>query len=45
MTTSRQIAGLAGPTIVAMIVSEFPLVQAAFVRGTDPPVVYLYRAS
>ena len=27
MASSKQLAGLVGPTIVAMIVSEFPLVQ------------------
>ena len=41
MTTSRQIAGLAGPTIVAMIVSEFPLVQPHLYEAQIPPVVYL----
>jgi hypothetical protein len=41
MATSRQIAGLAGPTIVAMIVSEFPLVQPHLYDAQIPPVVYL----
>jgi len=39
--TSRQIAGLAGPTIIAMIVSEFPLVQPHLYDAQIPPVVYL----
>ena len=41
MTTSRHIAGLAGPTIVAMILSEFPLVQPHLYDAQIPPVVYL----
>ena len=41
MATSRQIAGLAGPTIVAMIISEFPLVQPHLYDAQIPPVVYL----
>ena len=41
MTTSRRIAGLAGPTIVAMIVSEFPLVQPHLYDQQIPPLVYL----
>lgn len=41
MTTSKRIAGLAGPTIVAMIVSEFPLVQPHLYDAQIPPVVYL----
>jgi hypothetical protein len=38
---SRQIAGLVGPTIIAMIVSEFPLVQPHLYDAQIPPVVYL----
>jgi hypothetical protein len=41
MTKSKQIAGLVGPTIVAMIVSEFPLVQPHLYDAQIPPVVYL----
>jgi hypothetical protein len=41
MATSKRIAGLAGPTIVAMIVSEFPLVQPHLYDRQIPPVVYL----
>lgn len=41
MATSRRIAGLAGPTIVAMIASEFPLVQPHLYDKQIPPVVYL----
>lgn len=41
MTSSKKIAGLAGPTIVAMIVSEFPLVQPHLYDEQIPPVVYL----
>src|SRR5262245_11879025 len=40
-SSSRHIAGLAGPTIVAMIVSEFPLVQPRLYDAQIPPVVYL----
>ena len=41
MLTSKRIAGLVGPTIVAMIVSEFPLVQPHLYDAQIPPVVYL----
>jgi hypothetical protein len=41
MQSSRQIAGLVGPTVVAMIVSEFPLVQPHLYDAQIPPVVYL----
>lgn len=41
MTDSRQIAGLVGPTIVATVVSEFPLVQPHLYDAQIPPVVYL----
>lgn len=41
MTQSKQIGGLIGPTIVAMIVSEFPLVQPHLYDTQIPPVVYL----
>ena len=38
---SKRIAGLVGPTIVVMIVSEFPLVQPHLYDAQIPPVVYL----
>jgi hypothetical protein len=41
MPNSKQIAGLVGPTIVAMIGSEFPLVQPHLYDAQIPPVVYL----
>lgn len=41
MPSSKRIAGLVGPTIVAMIVSEFPLVQPHLYDAQIPPVVYL----
>jgi hypothetical protein len=41
MTSSKRIAGLVGPTIVAMTASEFPLVQPHLYDAQIPPVVYL----
>lgn len=41
MTDSKRIAGLVGPTIVAMTASEFPLVQPHLYDAQIPPVVYL----
>ncbi len=41
MANSRQIAGLVGPTLVAMLLSEFPLVQPHLYDSQIPPVVYL----
>jgi 4-amino-4-deoxy-L-arabinose transferase-like glycosyltransferase len=41
MVNSKRIAGLVGPTIVAMVVSEFPLVQPHLYDSQIPPVVYL----
>ena len=41
MPSSKRIAGLLGPTIVAMIVSEYPLVQPHLYDAQIPPVVYL----
>jgi hypothetical protein len=41
MANSKQIAGLAGPTMIAMLVSEFPLVQPHLYDLQIPPVVYL----
>jgi 1,4-dihydroxy-2-naphthoate octaprenyltransferase len=41
MASSRNIAGLLGPAIVAMVASEFPLVQPHLYDLQIPPVVYL----
>jgi len=41
MANSKQIAGLVGPTLVAMLVAEFPLVQPHLYDSQIPPVVYL----
>ena len=41
MGTSKRIAALVGPTIVAMVASEFPLVQPHPYDAQIPPVVYL----
>jgi hypothetical protein len=41
MANSKQIAGLVGPTLVAMLASEFPLVQPHLYDEQIPPVVYL----
>lgn len=41
MQNSKRIAALVGPTLVAMIVSEFPLVQPHLYDAQIPPVVYL----
>src|SRR5262245_47845673 len=38
---SRRIASLLGPTIIVMIVAEFPLVQPHLYDAQIPPVVYL----
>jgi uncharacterized membrane protein HdeD (DUF308 family) len=38
---SKDIAGLVGPTIVAIVISEFPLVQPHLYDAQIPPVVYL----
>ena len=38
---SKRIAGLLGPALVAMLVSEFPLVQPHLYDAQIPPVVYL----
>jgi hypothetical protein len=40
-SNSKTIAGLLGPTIIAMVVSEFPLVQPHLYDAQIPPVVYL----
>ena len=41
MADSKKIASIVGPTIVAMVVSEFPLVQPHLYEKQIPPVVYL----
>jgi uncharacterized membrane protein HdeD (DUF308 family) len=41
VANSRKIAGLVGPTLVAMLLSEFPLVQPHLYDSQIPPVVYL----
>ena len=41
MANSKQIAALLGPTMVAMLVVEFPLVQPHLYDAQIPPVVYL----
>lgn len=41
MANSKQIAGILGPTMIAMLVSEFPLVQPHLYDTQIPPVVYL----
>ena len=43
-TNSKRIAGLVGPTLVAMLVSESPLVQPHLYDAQIPPVVYLSGA-
>lgn len=41
MANSRQIAGLLGPALSAILISEFPLVQPHLYDAQTPPVVYL----
>jgi len=41
MANSKQIAGLLGPTLTAMLAAEFPLVQPHLYDAQIPPVVYL----
>jgi len=41
VTTSKTIGGLLGPTLIATVVSEFPLVQPTLYDEQIPPVVYL----
>ena len=41
MSHSKSIGAIVGPTIVAMVVSEFPLVQPHLYDAQIPPVVYL----
>jgi len=44
MANSRQIAGLLGPTLSAVLISELPLVQPHLYDAQIPPVVYLSGA-
>jgi hypothetical protein len=41
MPSSKQIAGLLGPSMLAVPASEFPLVQPHLYDAQIPPVVYL----
>ena len=41
MANSKQVGGLVGPTLVAMLISEFPLVQPNLYDAQIPPVIYL----
>jgi hypothetical protein len=41
MPNSKGIAGLVGPTMIAVLISEFPLVQPRLYDAQIPPVVYL----
>jgi 1,4-dihydroxy-2-naphthoate octaprenyltransferase len=41
MNKSKQIGALVGPTIVAIILSEFPLIQPHLYDAQIPPVVYI----
>jgi uncharacterized membrane protein HdeD (DUF308 family) len=41
MTNSKRVAGLVGPTLMAVIASEFPAVQPDLYNQQIPPVVYL----
>lgn len=41
MASSKQVAGLLGPAMVVVPISEFPLVQPNLYAAQIPPVVYL----
>jgi hypothetical protein len=41
MPASKRIAGLLGPTVMAIVVAESPLVQPHLYDAQIPPVVYL----
>lgn len=41
LAESKRIAGLVGPSVVAIVASEFPLVQPHLYDAQIPPVVYL----
>jgi hypothetical protein len=38
---SKQVGGLVGPTLVAMLIAEYPLVQPGLYDAQIPPVIYL----
>src|SRR5881396_3152637 len=44
MTSSKRIAGLIGPTLIALILSENPFVSPHLYDKQIPPVVYLSGA-
>jgi hypothetical protein len=41
VANSKQVGGLVGPTLTAILVSEFPLVQLHLCDAQIPPVIYL----
>ena len=41
MANSKQVGALVGPTMVAVLLSEFPLIQPHLYDAQIPPVVYL----
>jgi hypothetical protein len=41
MSKSKQLGGIIGPAIMAMVASEFPLIQPHLYDAQTPPVVYL----
>jgi len=41
VASSKEIAGLVGPTLLVMLIAEFPLVQPHLYDAQIPPVVYL----
>jgi hypothetical protein len=41
VANSKQVGGLVGPTLIAILVSEFPLVQPNLYDAQIPPVIYL----
>jgi hypothetical protein len=41
LTNSKQVGGLVGPIVVAMLVPEFPLFQPKLYDAQIPPVIYL----
>jgi hypothetical protein len=41
VANSKQVGGLVGPSLVAMLASEFPTVQPRLYDARIPPVIYL----
>ena len=41
MANSKQVGGLVSPTLAAMLISEFPLIQPNLYETQIPPVIYL----